>query len=91
MEYMLYVLCLVLVFIAIISVWTYFFQTINPNVQYRVIQRGEGYAIQKRGTFKWSIIKTDDGNELIFADKMVAGMVVAEALKALKENKEGDK
>ena len=90
MDFMKYVVICVLVFIAIISIWAYLFQTINPNIQYRVIQRGEGYAIQKRGTFKWSIVKTDDGNDLIFADKMIAGMVVAEALKALKHGKEGE-
>lgn len=77
----------ILAFIALISLWAHIFQTINPDVQYRIIRRGEGYAIQKRGTFKWHIMTDETGLELIFGDRMIAGMIVAEALKQSRAEK----
>lgn len=91
MDFMKYVLIAVLVFIPLSLIWVYLFQTINPDVQYRVIKRGEGYGIQKRGPYKWTMVKAENGDELIFADKMIAGMIVAEALKKAKgENTKKD-
>ena len=84
MEYFLIgILCVIVV----ISIWAHIFQTINPDVQYRIIRRGEGYAIQKRGTFKWHIMTDETGLELIFGDRMIAGMIVAEALKQSRAEK----
>lgn len=85
MDFMKHVLIAVLVFIPLSVIWVYLFQTINPDVQYRVIRRGDGYGIQKRGPYKWSMVKAENGDELIFADKIIAGMIVAEALKKAKE------
>lgn len=77
----------ILAFIALISLWAYIFQNINKDIQYRIIRRGEGYAIQKRGTFKWHIMTDETGLELIFGDRMIAGMIVAEALKQSRAEK----
>lgn len=79
-----------LIIIALISLWAYIFQNINKDIQYRVIKRGNGYAIQRRGQFKWEIMTNDHNEPLVFEDKMIAGMIVAEALKQLKSGNKSD-
>lgn len=80
----------ILVFIGIISLWAYIFQHINADIQYRVIKRGDGYAIQKRGQFKWVTMTNDHNEPLIFGDRMIAGMIVAEALKQMRSGNKSD-
>lgn len=72
-----------LVLIALL--WLLIFSTINKNVKYRIIQRSGGYCLQIRGKFKWLDIETEDG-PLLFQDKVVAGMVLDQAVKSYEDD-----
>lgn len=69
--------------------WGVLFRNINKRIQFRVAERNGGYAVQVRGKYQWEYLTTSDGLPLIFADKMIAGQVVAEALQAVRDNEKG--
>lgn len=73
--------------ILLFVVWCIIFQYVNSDISTRIIKRGDGYAIQVRGRYKWNDIKTNSGESLVFATKVDAAEVLDLALSAYKQNK----
>lgn len=83
MEVLYFLLGLVILF----GIWCIIFQYANANISTRIIKRGEGYAIQVRGKYKWNDVKGSDGTSLVFNNKVDAAEVLDLALSAYKKNK----
>lgn len=83
MEFLYILVAAILLFV----VWCIIFQYVNSDISTRIIKRGDGYAIQVRGRYKWNDIKTNSGESLVFATKVDAAEVLDLALSAYKQNK----
>lgn len=81
------ILFLLISLIILFSIWCIIFQYTNANISTRIIKRGDGYAIQVRGKYKWNDVRGSDGMPLVFNNKVDAAEILDLAISAYKQNK----